>query len=109
MQVIALQPEQGTVIFVRPQYNDVRYLNQRSIFSCPANPLQPLVVPGMQSIVFKGFRRDELRRRLQALGVSTSFIYPGIAGVAQEVKAFHHQRFAQGRARAITILPGPTQ
>ncbi|WP_297834689.1 FRG domain-containing protein [Pseudomonas sp.] len=109
MQFITLQPEQGTIIFVRPQYNDVRYLNQRSIFSCPANPLQPLLVPNMQSIVFKGFWKDELRRRLRALGVSTSFIYPGIAGVAQEVKAFHHQRFAQGRSRAIIILPGPNQ
>ncbi|MBW8182913.1 FRG domain-containing protein [Shewanella nanhaiensis] len=33
--LFAIQPRQGDVIFVRPKYSDQRYLNQRSVFSCP--------------------------------------------------------------------------
>ncbi|MRW89112.1 FRG domain-containing protein [Duganella sp. FT80W] len=104
LQIIALQPSQGVVVFVRPQYKDVRYLNQRSIFSCPANPVEPLAIEGMEKLVIRGEWKHELRKRLRALGVSASFIYPGISGVAQEVKTFEHHRYAQGRAKTITAM-----
>jgi hypothetical protein len=111
LKMFAVQPSQGKVIFIRPQYKDVRYLNQRSIFSCPANPLEPLEVEGLEKLVIKGAWKYELRNRLRALGISASFIYPGISGVAQEVKTFEHQRYAQGRSKSIafvTEIPPPT-
>jgi len=104
MTIITIQPLQGKVIFVRPQYKDVRYLNQRSIFSCPANPLEPLVLERIEKLVTKGEWKYELRNRLRALGVSGSFIDPGTTGVAQEVKTFEHQRYVQGRSKSMSFV-----
>jgi hypothetical protein len=104
MTIFAVQPSQGKVIFVRPQYKDVRYLNQRSIFLCPAIPLEPLDVEGLEKLVIKGEWKYELRNRLRSLGISASFIYPGITGVAQEVRTFEHQRYAQGRSKSIAFV-----
>ena len=40
---IALQPKQGKAIFIRPKYSDERYLNRKSVFSCPKDPFIPLI------------------------------------------------------------------
>lgn len=66
MKLIAVQPSLGNVIFVRPQYKDVRYLNQRSIFSCPADPQEPLDVSGLEKLVVEGSWKAEIRKRCPA-------------------------------------------
>ena len=83
-KVFAIQPEQGNVVFVRPSYKDERYLNQRSVFSCPANPAAPLNIARLDKVIFRGAWKEEIRRRLRAMGISSSFVYPGLAGVAKE-------------------------
>ena len=50
--VLATQPSQGTVIFVRPKYTDRRYQNQKSIFSCPADPFKALELDGLTKLEF---------------------------------------------------------
>jgi hypothetical protein len=76
----------GEVVFLRPKYTDPRYLNQKSVFSCPKNPFQSLEIPGIEKIQFKGYLKPELRNRLRTMGISSSYIYPGLGGIASEVK-----------------------
>ncbi|MBE4267476.1 FRG domain-containing protein [Vibrio parahaemolyticus] len=102
ISIFALQPNQGKFIFVRPKYRDSRHLNQRSVFSCPANPFTPLELDKVKLLKFQAEWKPELRRRLRALGVSTSFIYPGLAGIAQEVKAFVHTPIQSGKMTVFT-------
>lgn len=98
----ALQPNQGTVIFLRPKYSDKRYLNQRSVFSCPANPFaEPDISEG--KVIVHGGWKAEIRRRLRSLGVSTSFIYPGLAGVAGEIRSHYFQPVTSGRMTILTF------
>ena len=84
----AIQANQGNVIFVRPKYTDQRYLNQRSVFSSQKDPYTPIEVDDINIMHFKGEWKADLRARLKAMGVSSSFIYPGLDGIGKEVKAF---------------------
>ncbi|PKG37106.1 FRG domain-containing protein [Psychromonas sp. Urea-02u-13] len=103
--VIAIQPNQSNVIFVRPKYSDNRYVNQRSVFSCPKNPFKPLELDNLQFMELKGHWKPELRKRLRTMGVSTSYIYPGLDGIAKEVKSFIHDPISSGRRLVITVEP----
>lgn len=94
--IFALQPNQGTVIFVRPRYKDRRYQNQKSVFSCPKDPYAPLEVENMTKITFDKHLKPKLRERLKTMGVSTSFIYPGLAGIASEIKSLHYNPVQSG-------------
>lgn len=100
--IFALQPNQGTVIFLRPKYSDKRYLNQRSVFSCPADPFTELDLRAIDKFIVPGRWKAEIRRRLRSLGVSTSFIYPGLAGVAGEIRSHHFQPVTSDRMIILT-------
>lgn len=101
--IFAMQPNQGEVIFVRPSYTDVRFLNQRSVFSSQADPLSAIQLPGLTKLLFSGQWKPAIRERLRTLGVSASFIYPGLAGIASELKSMEFDGFASGRERHITL------
>ncbi|HHC6465828.1 TPA: FRG domain-containing protein [Vibrio parahaemolyticus] len=107
--VIAIQPNQKNAIFLRPKYSDQRHVNQSSVFSCPANPFKPLSLDSLQFIEFKSEWKPELRRRLRTMGVSTSFIYPGLSGIASEIKSFVYDPVANNRVKIISIKPAPRQ
>jgi hypothetical protein len=103
---IAIQPRQGKVIFVRPRYKDRRYHNQASVFSCPAKPYEPLdvdVLENLESLIVPRTLKPALRERLRMLGVSASFIYPGLDGVAAEVKSLQYDPVHTGRQRVISF------
>ena len=100
--VIAIQPNQGTFIFVRPKYTDRRYQNQKSIFSCPADPFKVLEINGLSKLEFSGRLKPALRSRLRTLGIATSFIYPGLGGIASEAKCFHYDPVTSGRMKIVT-------
>ncbi|BCZ85643.1 hypothetical protein PTKU64_93180 (plasmid) [Paraburkholderia terrae] len=103
---ISLQPRQGKVIFVRPKYKDRRYHNQASVFSCPANPYEALdgdVLDNLESLVVPRTLKPALRERLRMLGVSASFIYPGLDGIAAEVKSLQYDPVHAGRQRIISL------
>ncbi|WP_239709057.1 FRG domain-containing protein [Luteibacter sp. 9133] len=100
--IFKIQPHQGHIIFLRPRYSDERYLNQRSVFSCPADPFSEPTLVGIGKIIIPGRWKPEIRRRLRALGVSTSFIYPGLAGVAGEIRSHHFQPVTSDRMIILT-------
>lgn len=100
--LFAIQPNQGKFIFVRPKYSDQRYLNQRSVFSCPSNPFNSINPKDLELLTFKASWKPEIRRRLKIMGISTSFIYPGLAGIASEVKSFVHDPITSGRLKVLT-------
>ena len=97
ISIFNIQPSQGTVIFVRPKYTDRRYQNQKSVFSCPADPFEVLELDGLKKFEFSGRLKPSLRSRLRTLGIATSFIYPGLSGVASEAKCFHYDPVTSGR------------
>ena len=99
---VAIQPNQGSFIFVRPKYTDQRYLNQRSVFCCPKDPFSVVEIPGIEEMHVRGAWKPEIRRRLRTMGVSTSHIYPGLAGVASELKSFMYDPVAAGRTMILT-------
>lgn len=104
--VIAIQPNQGKLIFVRPKYKDRRYHNQASVFSCPAKPYEDLVngaISNLDELIVPGTLKSQLRERLRTLGISASFIYPGLDGIASEVKILQYDPVHNGRHKIITV------
>ncbi|MER0204077.1 MAG: FRG domain-containing protein [Nitrosomonas sp.] len=101
----ALLPHEGKVIFIRPRYTDNRYLNQKSIFSCPNDPFISLDIPEIKKMVIQRDWKPEIRERLLRLGISASYIYPGLSGIASEVKSKIFNPITSGRRRITTIYP----
>jgi hypothetical protein len=92
-----LAPIVGGVLFLRPNYSDQRYLNQRSVFSCPADPFSPLELQDLKRFELKDEWKPALRERLRAMGVATAHIYPGLDGIAKEIKVFSFDPVTDGR------------
>ncbi|WP_415879025.1 FRG domain-containing protein [Methylomonas sp. TEB] len=101
--IFSIQPHQGNFIFVRPRYTDERYINQKSVFSCPKDPFNPLNISDIKTITIKSFWKPEIRCRLRMLGISTSFIYPGLAGIAAEIKSHQFNPVANGHMQIMTL------
>jgi len=85
-QMFPLLPKQKEVIFLRPKYTDQRYLNQKSVFSCQADPFMPLELENLTILEIKKEWKSELRRRLRTMGISHSYLYPGLEGISKEIK-----------------------
>jgi len=100
--IFALQPEQGEVIFVRPKYTDSRYVNQKSIFSCPKDPFTPLDLSNHSTIHIKAAWKHQIRDRLKMLGISHSYIYPGLEGASKEIRKHMFEPVQSGRHQIIT-------
>lgn len=102
LNVYKLQPEQGNVIFVRPKYTDARYVNQKSVFSCPKNPFEPLTLGNHQKIRIKAQWKHEIRERLKTMGISHSYIYPGLEGVSKEIRKHMFEPIQNGKLKIIS-------
>lgn len=89
--------DEGTVIFTRPKYTDQRYINQKSVFSCPANPFVPLKIDHCEKIIIEAAHKNQLRKILKTIGVSHSYIYPGLAGIAEEIRVQEFKDVIDGR------------
>lgn len=100
ISVFKLQAGQGECVYFRPRYSDKRFLNQKSVFMCPSDPFYLLPMDQYKLIKIESRWKSELRMRLRALGVSSSFVYPGLSGVSEEVKSFHFNPLVSG---ALTI------
>jgi len=96
---VKLQHEQDDVIFVRPKYTDNRYINQKSIFSCQKNPFKPIHFPNQDNLIIKGKWKNRIREKLKMIGVSHSFVYPGLEGVAKEIKKHYFEPVKCGTLR----------
>jgi hypothetical protein len=101
--ILALQSNQRKVIFIRPKYTDSRYLNQRSVFSCPANPFNPLNLSEQQKIIIKAEWKPKLRQILHTFGIVHSFIFPGLEGVTQEIKTNYFDPIKHGRETILRV------
>lgn len=101
--IFAIQADQSKVIFVRPRYTDERYVNQKSVFSCPLDPFSAIDLQSIKKLVVRAEWKGEIRRRLRILGISTAFIYPGLAGIAEEIKSLFFNPVASGRIQMFTM------
>ena len=57
----------------------------------------------MIKINFDKNLKPQLRERLKKMGVSTSFIYPGLAGIASEVKSLNYDPVHSGKHQIVTM------
>lgn len=103
ISVFALQPNQSKFIFVRPRYADERYMNQKSVFSCPKDPFSPLEHPDKKEFIVRGEWKSEIRERLYTMGMSTSFIYPGLAGVTSDIKKLTFNPVVSGHVQIFSL------
>ena len=100
----AIQPSQGTVVFVRPKYSDRRKSESEIHFFMSAeDPFKISEIEGSKKLGFSGDLKPGLRSRLRTLGIATSFIYPGLGGVASEAKCFHYDPVTSGRTKIVTV------
>jgi hypothetical protein len=93
----------GKVIFIRPRYTDQRYINQKSVFSCPSDPFAPLEIENCKKIFIKKEHKESIRKTLKTMGISHSYIYPGLAGIADEVKLLEFVPLTEGKIKIKTI------
>jgi hypothetical protein len=103
ISVFALQPSQRKFIFVRPRYTDERYVNQKSVFSCPKDPFIPLEHTDKKELIVKGEWKGEIRKRLYTMGMSTSFVYPGLAGITSDIKKLKFNPVKEGQMQIVTL------
>ena len=103
LNIFSIQSNQGKVIFVRPKYTDQRYLNQKSIFSCHADPFKDLDLPDQVKLTIKKEWKHIIRQRLGILGLSHSYIYPGLDGVATEIKSQLYNPVQSGKMKIISM------
>ena len=96
-------PDQGTVIFSRPKYTDQRYINQKSVFSCPADPFKPLEIEHCIKLIIKHEHKIDIRNMLKTMGISHSYIYPGLGGIAKEIKSQEFTPITTGKTKIISI------
>jgi len=101
--LLAIQPNQRNFIFIRPKYLDQRYLNQKSIFSCHTDPFKILSHSSLVKLVIKKEWKDEIRKRLAVMGITHSFLYPGLDGIAKEVKSNHYEPIKSGKLNTATF------
>ncbi len=101
---IAITNGQGNYIFVRPKYTDQRYLNQKSVFSCPKDPYKPMTLSEPNILHIKGYWKHELRCRLRRMGIATSFIYPGLSGIATEVKSLEFDQIQKVKMKLLSSV-----
>lgn len=87
----------GKVLFIQPPYKDARYINQKSIFSCQAKPLEPLDVDSITELVIDRTLKFNLREQLRVMGISHSFVYPGLEGVSAEITKHVFDPVNEGR------------
>jgi len=80
--------DQGTVIFSRPKYTDQRYINQKSVFSCPKDPFKALEIEHCTKLIINKEYKTKIRDMLKTMGISYSYIYPGLAGIAKELNDY---------------------
>lgn len=102
-RIIKFQDYQGEVFFIRPKYSEQRYLNQKSVFSCSANPFEPISIKEHNILVIKREWKPEIRKKLKMYGISHSFVYPGLEGVAKEIRKDIFEPVETGKLRIVTL------
>jgi hypothetical protein len=75
----------GSLLFIRPSYEDKRYLNQKTILALPSNPLEIVNIGGLSNLHIPSHLKPHIRKNLRNLGMTHSFIYPSLDGVAKEM------------------------
>lgn len=76
-------------LFIRPKYTDNRYLNQSTVLMLPKEPLDNKIIESdsIECLKIPHTIKSDLRRYLRAIGITHSFIYPGLEGAAKTAES----------------------
>lgn len=99
--------DEGKCIFLRPKYVDERYLNQKSILACPANPYSITIYGDVKEIIINRTLKKHIRKQLKMFGISFAYIYPGLQGIAAAIKADIFNEVSLGGDMYKMIKPPP--
>lgn len=89
-----------------PEHADERFTNQGAMFTLQPDYTQPLDSPHVRKLIFDRRAKAEMQWQLSKFGFRASFIYPGLDGVAKDVKASCEILRLGTVAGGIPIIPG---
>lgn len=78
---------EGDLYYMRPPHVSPRVSAQASCFTVSCDPEQPLSKPWVvRKVVVPKDRKDALRRHLRHFGISEASLFPGLDGLARDLK-----------------------
>ncbi|MEL0637351.1 FRG domain-containing protein [Marinomonas sp. TI.3.20] len=84
---LVIQPTVAdTGTFIRPPYEDQRYLNQSTVLFLGVEPFNEPSFRKHRKLIVPHHLKADIRNSLREMGVSAYFIYPGLEGVARDIK-----------------------
>jgi FRG domain len=66
-----------------------RFSNQGGIFTVQGNPFKPFTHENLRKIVIGRRFKDEIKRWLRRMGITVSFLFPGLDSLATELSEVH--------------------
>lgn len=73
------------IVFIRPKYTDERYSNQKTVLACPETSEIEFSTVLRDGLTVPVAIKPRLRSYLRKIGIDSSYIYPGLTGVASMV------------------------
>ena len=70
-----------------PSHTDIRYINQSGLFTIHPYHTVTIAHDNVVKYILPGEKKDSIRWQLGKYGIKTSFIYPGLDGISQDILA----------------------
>ncbi len=74
------------VIKFRPRHIAARISAQKGLFTIHPNPDKPIQSPRITKVVIQNQCRKEIKRQLYTYGISSATLFPGLDGLAKELR-----------------------
>ncbi|HKY22032.1 MAG TPA: FRG domain-containing protein [Vicinamibacterales bacterium] len=87
------------VIGLRPRHTDVRYTNQDGLFTIHPDPTVQFENQRVTKYVIPSAAKETMQWQLRKFGFRSSFIFPGLDGIAKDVAADHSTTLNGGKLR----------
>jgi len=75
------------ILAIQPDHSDKRFVNQEGVFTIHPDPRVPVDDDMTRKVVFDAEAKDQMQWQLAKFGIRASVIYPGLDGVAKDVRA----------------------
>jgi hypothetical protein len=76
-------------VAVIPPLIHQRFSNQAGVFTLQGNPFKPFTHENLRTIVVDRGFKDELKQWLRRMGITASFLFPGLDSLAAELSETH--------------------
>lgn len=70
---------------LKPKHTDIRYINQAGVFTIHPSHRVDFKPESVAKYIFNAAIKDDIKWQLGKYGIKTSFIYPNLDGISQDV------------------------